>query len=126
MEQRYYICNTCRNLVDFKKNSGVPVFCCGNKMEEVEAKTEDAMSEKHLPLINVEGNKVTVSVGTVPHAMNPDHFIEWIDLETKEGTQRKILAPGVEPKAVFAIAENDEVKAAYAYCSLLSLWKTEL
>lgn len=126
MEQRYYICNKCRNMVDFTKSSGTPVFCCGNKMEEVRAKTEDAMSEKHLPLITVEGNTVTVSVGNVPHIMEPDHFIEWVTLETKNGNQRVKLAPGDEPKAVFAIADNDEVKAAYAYCSLLSLWKTEL
>ena len=92
-------------------------------MVELVPGTTDAAVEKHVPVVNVEGNKVTVSVGSVAHPMLPEHYIEWIALKTKFGNQRKVLAPGEEPKACFAICEGDEVEAVYAYCNLHSLWK---
>lgn len=125
MEQKFYICQTCGNIIECVKESGVPVFCCGKKMEVIVPGTSDAAVEKHVPVIAVEGNKVTVSVGSVEHPMVPEHYIEWISLETKEGRQRKTLTPGEAPKAEFMLTDTDEVKAAYAYCNLHSLWKAE-
>ncbi|MDD6043433.1 MAG: desulfoferrodoxin family protein, partial [Eubacteriaceae bacterium] len=43
--------------------------------------------------------------------------------QTKSGNQRKALKPGMEPKACFAICDDDEVVAVYAYCNLHSLWR---
>ncbi len=71
----------------------------------------------------VEGNHVTVTVSTAEHPMVEEHFIEWIALETRQGNQRKPLAPGQKPQAEFMICEGDEVVAAYAYCNLHGLWK---
>ena len=68
---------------------------------------------------------VTVKVGSVAHPMLEEHSIRWIALETKEGMQRKRLAPGAEPKASFALTEGDEPVAAYEYCNLHGLWKAE-
>ncbi len=73
--------------------------------------------------VSIEGNKVTVRVGAVEHPMLPEHYIEWIALETAQGNQRKPLAPGQKPEAVFMLAEGDSVVAAYEYCNLHSLWK---
>lgn len=123
MEQKFYICQHCGNIVAYVKSSGVPVFCCGKKMQEIIPGTTDASVEKHVPMIRVDGNKVAISVGTVEHPMLPEHFIEWISLETKEGNQRKVLYQGTQPKAEFIITDTDEVVAAYAYCNLHSLWK---
>lgn len=125
MEQKFYICETCGNIVAYVKKSGVPVFCCGKKMQEIIPGTSDASTEKHVPVIAVDGNKVTVSVGSIAHPMVKEHYIEWISIETKEGNQRKVLAPEDAPMAEFMITDTDEVKAAYAYCNLHSLWKTE-
>ena len=55
--------------------------------------------------------------------MEEKHYIEWIALQTRFGNQRKALAPGMEPKADFAMLEGDEAEAVYAYCNLHSLWK---
>jgi len=55
--------------------------------------------------------------------MQPEHYIEWVSLQTKQGNQRKVLQPGDAPKVCFAICEGDEVEAVYAYCNLHSLWK---
>lgn len=123
MEQKFYICEHCGNIVAEVKSSGVPVMCCGEKMKEIIPGTTDAAVEKHVPVYRTEGNKVYVTVGEVEHPMLPEHYIEWISLQTKSGNQRKCLKPGDEPKACFALCEGDEVEAVYAYCNLHSLWK---
>ncbi len=123
MEQKFYICEHCGNIVAEVKSSGVPIMCCGEKMKEIIPGTTDAAVEKHVPVYRTEGNKVYVTVGEVEHPMLPEHYIEWISLQTKSGNQRKCLKPGDEPKACFALCEGDEVEAVYAYCNLHSLWK---
>ena len=95
-------------------------------MVEMVPNTTDGAHEKHVPVIKVEGNLVTVTVGSVEHPMLEEHSIEWIMLETKEGRQRKTLKPGMKPQAVFAITEGDEVVAAYEYCNLHGFWKAEI
>ncbi len=123
MEQKFYICEHCGNIIAMVKPSGVPVMCCGQKMKELIPGTTDAAVEKHVPVYEVKDNIVTVTVGSVTHPMLPEHFIEWISIQTKFGNQRKVLKPGEEPKACFALCEGDEVEAVYAYCNLHSLWK---
>jgi len=122
---KFYKCSHCGNIIAFVENKGVPVKCCGEKMEEIVANTVDAAKEKHVPVIKVEGNLVTVNVGDVAHPMLPEHSILWVALETKQGAQRKELAAGSEPTVQFALVDGDEVVAAYAYCNLHGLWKAE-
>ena len=105
---KFYICKHCGNIIAYVRSSGVPVVCCGEPMQEIIPGTTDGALEKHVPVIEVEGNKVTVRVGA---------------LETAQGNQRKPLAPGQKPEAVFMLAEGDSVVAAYEYCNLHSLWK---
>ena len=123
MEQNFYICEHCGNIISKVKDSGVPVMCCGQKMTEIIPGTTDASQEKHVPVYTVEGNLVTVTVGAVEHPMQPEHYIVWVSLQTKQGNQLKFLQPGEAPKVCFAICEGDEVEAVYAYCNLHSLWK---
>ena len=123
MKQVFYRCNHCGNIVAFVKASGVPIICCGEKMTEIIPGTVDASREKHIPVWSVDGNIVHVSVGSVEHPMLPEHYIEWISIETKQGNQRKELRPGEKPEACFALCEGDEVEAVYAYCNLHGLWK---
>ena len=122
---KFYVCAHCGNIITFVKDSGVPVMCCGEKMQEIVPGTVDAAVEKHLPVLSVEGSKVTVQVGSVEHPMAPEHFIEWIVLETSAGSQMKALTPGEKPQAVFALADGEKAVAAYAYCNLHGPWKTE-
>ena len=123
MEQKFYICEHCGNIIAMVKNTGVPVMCCGQKMTEIIPGTTDAAVEKHVPVYEIRDNIVSVTVGAAEHPMLPEHYIEWISLQTKAGNQRKVLQPGNAPKACFAICEGDEVEAVYAYCNLHSLWK---
>ena len=123
MEQRFYICEHCGNIIEKVKDAGVPVMCCGQKMTELVPGSTDAAQEKHVPVYQVEGGKVIVTVGSVEHPMLPEHYIEWVSLQTKQGSQRKSLQPGQVPQVSFALCEGDEVEAVYAYCNLHSLWK---
>ena len=123
MEQKFYICSHCGNIIAKVKDVGVPVMCCGQKMTEIIPGTTEASQEKHIPVYQVEGNIVTVRVGAVDHPMTAEHFIEWVSLQTKQGNQRKVLTPGQEPVVRFALCEGDEVEAVYAYCNLHGLWR---
>ena len=123
MEQKFYICEHCGNIVTKIKDAKVPVVCCGEKMKEIIPGEVDASHEKHVPAYTVDGGKVCVTVGTVEHPMISEHYIEWVLLQTKEGIQYKYLKPGDAPKACFMISDGDEVEAVFAYCTLHSLWK---
>ena len=123
MGMKFYRCSHCGQIVAIVKETGVPVICCGEAMQEIVPGSVDAAVEKHVPVYEVKDNKVIVTVGSTEHPMLPEHYIEWIALETKQGNQRKALKPGEEPKACFALCEGDEVVAVYVYCNLHSLWK---
>ena len=123
MSQKFYKCEHCGNIVEVINDAGVPILCCGEKMKELIAGESDGAAEKHVPEYKVEGNVVTVNVGSVDHPMVEEHWIQWVSLETKEGIQRKHLKPGQAPNVSFALGEGDEVVAVYAYCNLHGLWK---
>ena len=123
MELRFYRCETCGQIIAVVRKTGVPVMCCGKPMKEIIPGTTDAAAEKHVPVYEVNGQTVSVKVGSVDHPMTEAHYIEWVCLKTKQGNQRKALNPGDEPKVCFSICEGDEVEAVYAYCNLHSLWK---
>ena len=122
---KFCVCKKCGNMVEFFKKSGCNVFCCGEEMHELKAGTTDAATEKHVPVVNVEGDKVTVEVGSVEHPMMENHFIQWIVVETNRGSQRVNLEYTDKPKAEFKLAEGENFVAAYEYCNLHGLWKAE-
>jgi len=122
---RFFICEHCGNLIGVIHNAGVPMMCCGQKMTAIEPGTVDASREKHLPVVNVEGNTVTVTVGSVAHPMSEEHSILWVYLQTSKGGQRKCLSVDEEPSVRFALIDEEPV-AVYAYCNLHGLWKTDI
>lgn len=123
--KKFLRCEHCGNIVGMINDSGVPVVCCGEPMKELVANTTDAATEKHVPAVSIDGNKVVAKVGDVEHPMLDAHFIQWIYLETENGGQRKVLKPGMVPEATFTL-EDDKAVAVYEYCNLHGLWKKEL
>ena len=120
---KYYVCGHCGNIVEKVVDKGVPVVCCGQKMTEMTPGSVDAAVEKHVPVVEQDGNKVTVKIGEVEHPMAEEHYIGFIAIETEQGVQRKDLRAGQKPEAVFVLAEGDKPVAAYAWCNLHGLWK---
>lgn len=123
----FYRCEKCGNFITFlgEKTACTPK-CCGETMTELTPNTTDAAVEKHLPVVEASGNTITVKVGSAAHPMLDEHYIEFIILETENGWQKKDLKPGDAPEAVFALADGEKATAAYAYCNLHGLWKTEI
>ena len=124
-ENKFYVCEVCGNIVGMINNSGVPIMCCGKKMQPLQAGTVEASHEKHIPVATVEGNTVHVTVGSVSHPMTAEHSIQWVYLQTDKGGHRKALHPEDAPSVSFALADEKPV-AVYAYCNLHGLWKADL
>ena len=123
--KKFYICEHCGNLVEVINDAGVPMKCCGQNMTKLEAGVVEASHEKHIPVVNVEGNVVKVNVGSVEHPMAEEHSILWVYLQTDKGGQRKCLEVGKAPVVTFALNDEKPV-AVYAYCNLHGLWKSEI
>lgn len=126
MKIEFYRCSHCGNIAVKLVDSGVPLVCCGEKMELLVPGSTDAAVEKHVPAVTVDGAKVEVRVGSVEHPMTPEHYIQLICLLTEKGYQVAPLSPEDAPAASFALAEGDAPVAVYEYCNLHGLWVNEL
>ncbi|MBQ9071044.1 MAG: desulfoferrodoxin [Clostridia bacterium] len=122
---KFYICEHCGNIVYMVEDSGVNPVCCGKKMTKLEAGVVEASREKHIPVVTLNGNEVTVSVGSVTHPMTEEHNIAWVYLATDKGGAIKYLNANEEPTVKFTVTDEKPL-AAYAYCNLHGLWKAEI
>ena len=122
---KFYICEHCGKMVGVIHDTAVPMMCCGQKMTKLEPGVVEASHEKHIPVVSVDGNIVTVTIGSVEHPMLEEHHIEWVYLQTDKGGHRKCLEVGKPPVVTFALSDENPI-AAYAYCNLHGLWKAEV
>lgn len=121
---KFYICRHCGNVIVKLENSGVPVVCCGEEMNELIPGTVDASLEKHVPVVEINNDEVNVKVGEVIHPMVNEHYISWILIVTETGYQIKYLTVPNDPIAVFKT--NEKVIEVYEYCNIHGLWKKEI
>lgn len=121
---KFYKCKSCEVILESIQGE-LPEDAGLSGFHEMTANTSDGASEKHVPVMEVEGNRVTVRIGSQPHPMTKEHSIEWVYLQTKKGSQRVNLDAAGEPLAEFLLTNGDEVIAAYAYCNLHGFWKCE-
>ena len=121
---KFYKCDICGKIVAMVEESATETVCCGQDMRELVPNTTDGKREAHVPVYTVEGDTVTVKVGSMPHPMKDEHHIAWIAIETDQGNQRKCLKPGGVPEAKFALVPYEKVKSVYEYCTLHGLWKS--
>lgn len=119
---KYYYCKKCGNIVEAVNDKCNPV-CCGESMSVLTPNTVDAAKEKHVPEISFEKGCVVIKVGSVAHPMTEEHLIQWITLETSKGIKRHVLKAGEVPMTRFALTEDEDPIAVYAYCNLHGLWK---
>lgn len=125
MDVKFYRCDHCGNILIPVIDSGVTPFCCGDKMEILEAGSVDAAAEKHVPVIerDADGSHVTIKVGSVPHPMTEEHYIQFIVLACGSRFYVTKLTPQDQPEARFSIKDNTQPITAYEYCNLHGLWK---
>ena len=117
-----YKCNVCGNIVEVLHAGGGQLVCCGQPMELLKEKTEDAGLEKHVPVIEKTNSGVKVKVGSVPHPMEDAHYIEFVEVIAGGRIYRKFLGPGDKPEAEFEI--NAENIKAREYCNVHGLWRS--
>lgn len=122
---KFYVCEHCGNLIGMIHDAGVPIMCCGQKMTKLEPSVVEASHEKHIPVVSIEDNIVTVAIGSVEHPMTEEHHIAWVYLQTSNGGQRKCLEDGKAPTVSFVLS-NEKAVAVYAYCNLHGLWKADI
>ncbi|MCX8043794.1 MAG: desulfoferrodoxin [Desulfobacterota bacterium] len=119
-----YKCEICGNIVEVVHAGAGTLVCCGKNMILLKENSVDASQEKHVPVIERSGNTYTVKVGSVPHPMEENHYIEFIELLTTARVYRAHLDPGKKPEASFDI--QGEVIGAREYCNIHGLWKSAL
>ncbi len=122
MEFKLYQCSRCGNIAYKLHDSGVPMVCCGEPMDEMKVATSDGAYEKHVPVIEKAGNEITIKVGSVPHPMVEEHYIPFIVAVNEDTVAIKKLQPGAEP--LFKTTLEGKV-TAYEWCNLHGLWKGE-
>ena len=118
----FYRCSHCGNVSIKLVDKKVPMFCCGEPMQELNANTMDAALEKHVPVVTVDGQNVEVLVGSVAHPMTEEHHIAFIVLQTNLGYQVKELDHTGAPNASFVLLKDEKCVAVYEYCNLHGLW----
>jgi superoxide reductase len=115
-----YKCNLCGNIVEILHPGAGALVCCNERMALMVENTVDASKEKHVPVIEVGVNSITVKVGSVAHPMEAAHYIEWIELIADGKVYRQQLQPGQAPEATFPVIAKQVT--AREYCNLHGLW----
>ena len=118
-----YKCNVCGNIVEVVHARDGELICCGQPMELLTEKLQDAGNEKHVPVIEKTATGVKVKVGSIPHPMEEKHYIEWIELYADEAVYRKFLKPAEKPEAEFCVTAKN--LSARDYCNIHGLWKSK-
>ncbi|MEK7993451.1 MAG: desulfoferrodoxin [Planctomycetota bacterium] len=116
-----YKCAVCGNIVEVLHGGAGELVCCGEPMQLLEEKTADAAKEKHVPVIEKISGGYKVKVGSVPHPMLQEHFIEWIELLADGKAYRQFLDPGMAPEATFQVKAG--TVSAREHCNVHGLWK---
>jgi len=120
-----YYCKHCKRICyTYPKDS--TLVCCNDEMTLLQPKTSEAGNEKHLPVVKrLENGVLSVEIGSIPHPMLEEHFIQWVFIEQGDRYYTKTFQPGEEPKALFNVDPDVPVKV-YEFCNLHGLWMTEV
>ncbi len=120
-QNEIYVCEMCGNVLEVLDGGDGELVCCGQPMTLQKENTVDASKEKHIPVLKFEENQVSVDVGSVPHPMDANHYIMWIEVQEGNCVKRRFLKPGEAPHASFRTYGG--AITVRAYCNLHGLWK---
>jgi len=116
-----YRCEDCKPTLEILSGADCTISCCGKDMQKLDAKTADQGKEKHVPVIEKIEGGYKVKVGSVPHPMEEQHHIEWIELHAGNQVLRQFLKAGDIPEAIFKT--DAKPTAAREHCNIHGLWK---
>lgn len=121
-----YKCEICGNFVEVVLSGAGELVCCGQPMKLLNANTTDAATEKHVPFFIKKDAELEVKVGSIPHPMTDEHYIQFIEVISEDGryVKRKYLYPNEE--AVFTLKGYDiGALTALEHCNLHGLWEAK-
>lgn len=119
----FYKCSICGNVIGLIDGDINHMRCCGKEMERLEANSQDAAQEKHVPVYERSEDEIVVRVGEASHPMEKAHYIMWIAVVSDNQTRRVRLYPEQEATARFKYIPGSII---YAYCNKHGLWKKEV
>lgn len=114
MNLKFRRCKKCGNIV--WSFNDTDITCCGDVMEEIKPNSVDASFEKHIPVYEINNDKININV---PHVMEEKHYIKWVLMVNDNEIQYKEFKYTDLPKAAFNYKENSII---YSYCNLHGLW----
>ncbi|MDR2527198.1 MAG: desulfoferrodoxin FeS4 iron-binding domain-containing protein [Rickettsiales bacterium] len=118
-------CDICGMMVEINVQGGGKLVCCGENMSLVETNTVDASQEKHIPSIEKRDDGFLVKIGSIPHPMTVEHYIQFVEIITESGkSYKQFIEPTSIPEVFF---ENipDSKFIVREYCNLHGLWEVE-
>lgn len=121
--KQIYKCNICGNIVEVLHIGQGQLVCCGQPMELQIERSQDDGKEKHVPVIEKIENGIKVKIGSIPHPMEQEHFIEWVEIITGGKNYRKFLKPNDSPEIEFLIGEEITDISVRIFCNIHGLWK---
>lgn len=126
MEERFYYCGTCGNLLFAAIASGITPYCCGDEMTLLKANDNEGYGEKHLPVVtkSSDGHTLTIQIGAQPHPMSLEHSIKFVCVETNLGIIIRYLNEGDTPEV--SIRCDGTPHQVFAYCNVHGLWLTKI
>ena len=141
-QNQIYKCEICGNITEVLHSGVGELVCCGQPMKLITEKTKDegqeksinakALLDKHLPIIerlpdNIcrGGDGIIVKIGEIPHPMEKEHYIEWVEVKTKAGKiGKQFLKPGDSTEIEFQT--RDDIVEVRVYCNIYGLWIKKL
>ena len=121
-----YKCNICGNVVRVNLAGVGNLVCCGQPMVLQRPKVQEEGHEKHLPVVEETPQGVRVKVGSVPHPMEANHYVVWVEVEADGHCLQRFFKPGDRPEAEFLLGAGLKPRVVREYCNVHGLWEREL
>jgi len=120
---RFYVCQVCGKVIGLINDTGIETFCCGESMTMLKANTQDASTEKHVPVYQLDESEgeIIVTTGALEHPMEKEHYIMWVAQVTDNVTTRIQLFPEQSTMVRMKYIKGSTI---YSYCNKHGLWKT--
>ena len=121
-----YRCDICGNIVEVVIDGAGVLVCCGEDMKLIKSSPYENMGEKHVPVIENMGTSHVIKVGSIPHPMIDEHYVQFIEIISKDGRylKRKYLNPNEEPEMVIKCMNDGDFEAR-EYCNIHGLYTSK-
>ncbi|HUU75817.1 MAG TPA: desulfoferrodoxin [Methanoregulaceae archaeon] len=119
-----YKCENCGKIVLVVQDGEGNLDCCQQPMVRIAEKTDDAGMEKHVPVIEKTANGIRIKVGAVPHPMEKEHYIKWIEVMGDTFLNTATLQPGDKTEMEFCV-DFAHVQKVRIFCNVHGFWKNK-